>query len=109
MARRFYFAFARLPIPLYCPVPDSGTCWSAPVALSKIVNVEDLAPFDCGAKTILSLHFFFGKRFWGQVVAPEGNPNSCGLVAVTMNAGLPKVIGDPFFAVLLSVNVNVLA
>src|SRR5258708_6188183 len=75
-----------------------------------MVKVEVLAPAVCGAKTIFSLHFFLGKRFWGQVVAPEGNPNSCGLVGVTVNEmGLANVIGGPFLAELLSVNVNVLA
>src|SRR5258708_33221147 len=74
-----------------------------------MVKVEVLAPGGCGATATLSLHFFFGKRFWVQVVAPAGNPTSCGLVGVTINAtGLAKVMGDPFFAVLLRVNVKIL-
>ena len=76
--------------------------------MSKMVNVEALAPGVCGANSTLSLHFFLGGRFCGQVVAPAGKPNSCGLVGVTVNEiGLAKVIGAPFFAELLSVNVKI--
>src|SRR5258708_35107548 len=74
-----------------------------------MVNVELLEPGVSGANPTLSLHFFLGKRFWGQVVAPAGNPNSCGLVVVTENAtGLANVIGNPFLAVLLKRNVKIL-
>ena len=71
--------------------------------------VEDIGPCEAGANSTVSLHFFFGKSCAGQLVAPEGNPNSCGLVPGTVASGFPKVIGGPCVAVLLSVSVTRLA
>ena len=75
--------------------------------MSEIVTVEVTKPGIVGINCTVSLHACCGGNCRGQFVAPAPKPNTWGLVSGTENAaGLAKVIGGPFSAELLNVNVT---
>lgn len=91
----------------YLPDPVSGIVWFAFAASSCTVTAEDTTPCTAGINCTVNWQLFCGNNCCGQFVAPLRNPNTCGLVAGTENApGLAKLIGGPFWAELLSVNVT---